>query len=285
MNLIFLFFSIVLSSVRNILSKGISGIKFGTKQFFLIQTCIFTSGGLVLTLVSSSSIGHISLLTVLYAVIYGILLISAQYCYTCALKTGRVGICSIVYSLGFVFPTISGCIFWQEKLTVLNTIGVFMVIPIILISGKPIKRPEKQKSSSYILPLLCAMLASGGLGIVQKMQQSSPYPEQKNMFVIISFALAGIISLILFLITRKEPQKIGKKPLYGCGIGIAFGLCNLLNTILAGRLNSAVFFPILNIGTILFSVISGVFFFKEKISKKSFTVLIMSVISIILITR
>ena len=40
MSLLFLGLSIILSSVRNILSKGISDVKFGTKQFFLTQACI-----------------------------------------------------------------------------------------------------------------------------------------------------------------------------------------------------------------------------------------------------
>ncbi|MEE1050299.1 MAG: hypothetical protein U0M60_23085, partial [Clostridia bacterium] len=67
-------------------------------------------------------------------------------------------------------------------------------------------------------------------------------------------------------------------------IGTAFGVCNLLNTILAGQLNSAVFFPVLNIGTILFSIASGVICYKEKILKKDLTVLLLGIISILLIT-
>lgn len=286
MSLLFLGLSIILSSLRNLLSKDISDVKFGTKQFFLTQACIFICGSLSLILITSQSLKQPDFLTLFYSMIYSILLLSAQYCYTCALKKGNVGICSTIYSLGFIFPTLSGSLFWNEKLTCLNIIGILIVIPIIIVSGKPSSKNGQQKNiNTYIIPLITAMLSSGGLGIMQKIQQNSPYPEQKNFFVISAFALAGTISFFISLFAKKDTQtKIGRKLISGAGIGVAFGLCNLLNTILVGQLDSAVFFPMLNIGTILLSVVTGVVFYKEKISRKDLIVLLLGIISILLIT-
>lgn len=286
MSLLFLGLSIILSSVRNILSKGISDVKFGTKQFFLTQACIFICGSLVLILVANQNFERPSLPTLFYATLYGILLLSAQYCYTSALKKGNIGICSTVYSLGFIFPTLSGNLFWNERLTGLNVIGILMVIPTIIISGMPSSKNGQQKNiNTYIIPLMSAMLSSGGLGIMQKIQQNSHYPEQKNFFVISAFALAGTISFLISLFAKREPQiKIGRKLIFGAGIGVAFGLCNLLNTILAGQLDSAVFFPVLNIGTIFFSIVSGIIFYKEKISRNDLIAFLLGIISILLIT-
>ena len=286
MSLLFLGLSIILSSVRNILSKGISDVKFGTKQFFLTQACIFICGSLVLILVANQNFERPSLPTLFYATLYGILLLSAQYCYTSALKKGNIGICSTVYSLGFIFPTLSGNLFWNERLTGLNIIGILIVIPTIIISGMPSSKNGQQKNiNTYIIPLMSAMLSSGGLGIMQKVQQNSHYPEQKNFFVISAFALAGTISFLISLFAKREPQiKIGRKLIFGAGIGVAFGLCNLLNTILAGQLDSAVFFPVLNIGTIFFSIVSGIIFYKEKISRNDLIAFLLGIISILLIT-
>ena len=286
MSLLFLGLSIILSSVRNILSKGISDVKFGTKQFFLTQACIFLCGSLVLILVANQNFERPSLPTLFYSSLYGILLLSAQYCYTSALKKGNIGICSTVYSLGFIFPTLSGNLFWNERLTGLNIIGILMVVPTIIISGMPSSKNGQQKNiNTYIIPLMSAMLSSGGLGIMQKVQQNSHYPEQKNFFVISAFALAGTISFLISLFAKREPQiKIGRKLIFGAGIGVAFGLCNLLNTILAGQLDSAVFFPVLNIGTIFFSIVSGIIFYKEKISRNDLIAFLLGIISILLIT-
>ena len=286
MILLLLGISIVLSALRNILSKGITEFKFGTKQFFLVQACIFICGGFVLMLVKTGKFECPAPMTLFYALVYGVLLLSAQYCLTISLKKGNVGICSTVYSLGFIFPTMSGYLFWNETLTALNVIGIVMVIPAIIVSGMPAsKKGQKQKVNSYILPLVASMLASGGLGIMQKVQQSSPYPEQKDLFVICAFAVAGIISLLISLFVKAEPGiKIRNKLMTALGIGIAFGSCNLLNTILAGKLDSAVFFPVLNIGGILLSIVSGVAFYKEKISANDLIVLLLGIGSILLIT-
>ena len=135
MIILFLALSILAASIRNIFSKRISDLKFGTKGFFRAQSSIFLCGSVILAVVSKNAFSNISMLTVLYGAIYGALLMSAQYCYTASLKSGNVGICSTVYSLGFVLPTLSGFLFWNEKLTLVNLLGIITVITTIIISG------------------------------------------------------------------------------------------------------------------------------------------------------
>ncbi len=286
MSMLFLGLSILLSAVRNILSKEISDLTFGTKQFFLTQACIFICGSLILIFVTNRSFQCLSAQTLLYALAYSILLLAAQYCYTSALKKGNISICSTVYSLGFIFPTLSGSLFWNEKLTGLNIIGILLVIPTIFISGiKPLGRRDAKKANRYIFPLVAAMLSSGGLGIIQKVQQNSPYAEQRNLFVILAFFIAAVISFICSLFAKAEEKPFPqRKAVSAGGIGVAFAFCNLLNTILAGRLDSAMFFPLLNIGTIFASTICGMVFFKEKLTKKTAVVLLIGTASILFIT-
>ena len=67
------------------------------------------------------------------------------------------------------------------------------------------------------------------------------------------------------------------------GVGLFFGCCNLLNTILAGRLDSAIFFPSLNIGVILLTLLCSIVFYKEKIKKNDVLVLLLGSASILLL--
>ncbi len=285
MSSLLLILSVILSCVRNILSKENSDLVFGTKQFFITQAIIFMCGSAALILVADNSFYNISLLTFFYAMIYSLLLLSAQYCYTAALKNGNIGICSTVYSLGFIFPTLSGSIFWSEVLTAFDFLGVLLVIITIVFSGMlTFENKKRQSANRYIYPLILAMISSGGLGIMQKVQQHSPYPDERESFIIFAFALAGIISFVLSLFAKKHRKINFKRVLAAMGAGGAFSFSNLLNTILAGQLDSTVFFPILNIGTILFSIVAGTIFYKEKISKKDLVILIMGIASIVLIT-
>lgn len=275
--------SVVLSTGRNLFSKNLSDIRFGTKPFFLCQCALFLCGSAALVLFGKISIGVVAYQTLIYAAVYAILLIFAQWFYTAALAKGNTALCSTVYSLGFILPTLSGAILWAESFSFLDLLGVLCAISAVIVSsGKPQLKTGK---SYYFAPLVIAMLASGGLGIVQKLQQKSAYAEQKSIFLLIAFTLAAVISLIFSLFAKNQGDtsfRRGKLAVASC-IGVCFGCCNLLNTTLAGLLDSAIFFPTLNIGVILLSMICGVIFFKERISKKEIVVLILGAVSILLL--
>ena len=278
--------SVVLSTGRNLLSKNLSDVQFGTKPFFLCQCALFLCGSAALVLFGKISSGVVAYQTLIYAAVYAILLIFAQWFYTAALTKGNTALCSTVYSLGFILPTLSGAILWAESFSFLDLLGIMCAISAVIVSGLKSQAKEKATKSYYFIPLVIAMLASGGLGIVQKLQQKSAYAEQKSMFLLIAFTLAAVISLIFSLLAKKQGDtsfRRGKLAVASC-IGVCFGCCNLLNTTLAGLLDSAIFFPTLNIGVILLSMICGVIFFKERITKKEITVLILGGVSILLLT-
>lgn len=279
-----LFASVMLSGGRNILSKNLSDAVFGTKKFFSLQTTIFCVGALVLLILSIGTRFNLSLVTLFLALLYGIFLLSAQWNYTVALKNGKTGICSTVYSLGFVLPTVFGAIFYKENLGVLDIIGLITIFPAIILAGTRGKG-ESAENNKYFLPLIIAMLCSGGLGILQKVQQNSTYPDEKVLFMLSAFILAATVSFICCLFVKNDGNKLfDKKTLSASVVGAAFACCNLLNTALAGRLDSIVFFPILNIGTILVSIIFGMIFFKERFTKKDLFIFLLGITAILLIS-
>lgn len=277
--------SIVLSTGRNLLSKSLSELQFGTRAFFLCQGVLFLGGSMALVLFGKVIRCAIALPTLCYAILYAILLIFAQWFYTAALAKGNTAICSTVYSLGFIFPALSGAILWKEPFSVLSALGILCAVAAVVLSGSKLRSHTTDKNTSYFFPLITAMLASGGLGIIQKLQQTSAFADQKSVFLLIAFLFAAVISLF-GAVASKNPGSVllsHQKLVLGGSIGICFGCCNLLNTTLAGKLDSAIFFPILNIGVILLTFALGVSFFKEKISKKEITVLILSLLSILLL--
>ena len=279
-----LMLSVFLSTLRNILSKNISDINFGTRVFFLIQTIIFGTGGIFLAFTNAHS-GRIKASLLLCSVVYGILLIIAQYCYTIALKSGKTGICATVYSLGFIFPTLSGSVLWDEQISAWDILGICIVIVMIIICGSGGKNTDEKTNKKYIFPLVMAMLASGGLGIAQKFQQNSDFNGQNSIFLIIAFAFACAVSFILYLITPNgsTAKKFKKKFGVASFIGIAFAISNLCNTTLSGMLDSAILFPALNIGTIILSVLFGIVIYKERITKSDALILSLGIISICLL--
>jgi len=288
MVILLLSLSIVLSTGRNILSKKLSDLRFGTKPFFWCQSVLFLGGAVALLLFGGIPKSGISLYTWIYALIYGILLILAQWFYTAALAVGNTALCSTVYSMGFILPTLSGAIFWSESLRVAGVIGVLCAVSAVVVSGIGKKSSTSaNRGMGYLAPLIIAMLASGGLGIIQKLQQRSPYAEQRSAFLLIAFLIATGSSLLFALVSRTPSPSIRMRKVslvVAACVGLFFGCCNLLNTYLAGKLDSAFVFPTLNIGVILLSMGCGMLLFKERFRKKDLAVLLLGIASILLLT-
>jgi len=189
-----------------------------------------------------------------------------------------------VYSMGFILPTLSGSVFFGEQFSLPDVFGFLCASLAVIISGYS-RQDKRTQEGRYFLPLLIAMLASGGLGIMQKVQQRSDSADEKTVFLIIAFILAALISLAAYFAAGKRaPEKPDRKTfLFSAGIGAAFGSCNLLNTALAGLLPSAIFFPSLNIGVILMTMLCGIILFKERPGKRELLVLGFGALAILLL--
>ena len=283
---LFLGLSISLSTARNLLSKKLSAVRFGSRAFFTRQALLFLLGGLAIAVFGGLSFGSVAPQTYLYAAIYGLLLILAQWFYTMALASGKTALCSTVYSMGFILPTISGAILWSESFSFLDGIGVACAVLAILISSPSKGQGDRRSSRFAFLPLIVAMLASGGLGIMQKVQQKSAYADQITVFLTLAFLLAAALSVLASAARPKETEANETRGTlwFAVAVGMAFGGCNLLNTALAGMLPGTIVFPTLNIGVILATMLCGIFFLGERMQRREITVLLLGGAAILLLT-
>ena len=279
--ILFLILSVTLSAGRNITSKKTAVNIQKTSDFYFSQTILFASATFLLLIFVLTAPIKVSPITIGFGMIYGVLLILSQWMFTIALKNGNVSICSVVYSLGFILPTLSGTLFWNERFTLKNLIGVLMAVLVILLSAKK-EKSEKKSGKTYIAYIITAMLSSGGLGIMQKVQSTLGLPDEKGIFLFTAFIIAFLASIAVYLACKEKEKPKIKASVPSVLTGICFGGANLFNTILAGKMSSAVFFPLQNISTIMITTLIGVFFFREKITFKTAGILVLAVIIIVL---
>ena len=127
---------------------------------------------------------------------------------------------------------------------------------------------------------------------MQKIHQNSTYKDESDAFLIVSFAVATAISLILLLyLPRKKKEAentvfsstwqrvITVFVLLGGGIGTAFN--NKLNLLLSGMMDSAVFFPVVNGGGLVLATIAAVIVFGEKLARKQWIGLACGIVSVV----
>ena len=273
--------SVVLSSSRNIISKK-NAVTVGEKvDFYFSQTVLFFSALLVIIFTNITALQVTSYITILYGLVYGIMLIGAQWMLSLSLKTGNASVCSVVYSLGFIIPTVSGALLFYEDFSTLKGIGLVLAVAVIFLSANKDNSDSQNKDNKFIVFLLIAMFSSGGLGLMQKIQQLSPVADERGGFLTIAFILATAVSFIFYLKQKSKPTLTLKDNCYTSAIGVCFGGANVLNTVLAGMVESAILFPVLNVSTILLCLVLSIILFKEKLTIKKSAVIILSVLTVL----
>ncbi len=296
-NFLYLTTSVVLSAGRSIFSKKMACMTPKPGLFFRNQALLFLSAGLLLLAGNPDAFAAVSPVTVGYSVIYGLLLIASQWMYTFAMRLGLTSVCSLIYSFGFIFPTMSGVLFWNETFTGNDFLGLILALAVILLTFRgDAEGVESGKKTQFLLAILTAMTASGGLGILQKVQQSTEEAAtETSAFLILAFALAFTASGSVYLFRRSwtpaasAPMiSVEKSEILGMlwpvFAGLCFGGANLMNTVLAGRMKSAVFFPLLNILTILLCTVCGILLFREKLTVKTVIGLILGMAAVVVLS-
>lgn len=240
-------------------------------------------------------IKNISAFTVGLGCLFGVITLISVISFLKAVKIGLLSYTCVISSLSTIIPTISGSIFWGEKIGFLQITGVFLMLISLVLS---VVKSENNKKSFKIWYFYCIILfvSTGLIGVLQKVFQDCNYSGQSNEFLLIAFLTNGFISGIIAICTQKKSDVIkesdsikqsnGKILLY---IGIIFicGICcafnNKINLYLSGRIKSAILFPLLNGGGATLTTIASLVIFKEKLMLRQKIGIFVGIIAIILL--
>jgi drug/metabolite transporter (DMT)-like permease len=254
-----------------------------SKNFYINQAVLFLTSAVCIALLSLKSLKSITPATVIYGVIFGIVTFLAQWCYTLSLNKGPTSICAMIYAFGFIFPTVSGFLFWDEPFKYTVIFGILAVILSIVLSSVSFDT-KTQNNRSFIFPALIAMASAGGLGIIQKIHQGSADKENLGAFLIIAFIISAAISLAFSLLKCNKTKEKIRINRFSVLAGFCFGIVSMLNTLLAGRMPSTVLFPTLNIGVMMACFVAGILVFKEKPSKCQMTAFLLGILAVIILS-
>lgn len=233
-----------------------------------------------------------------YAIIYGINWVLLAVVNNLALKTGPLSYTSVIISLSLVIPTFSGWLFWNEKINALQLIGIIFMIMCFVLSNEKSEDDKKVKKIWYVY-VVVAFISNGFCGIIQKLHQSSNGAEQTTGFVFTALLISIVISTPLMLFFKGKERKnrpsenleglkTGSKTKYIVLLllltaGVCSGLVNQINLYLVGIMDSAVFFPVVNGGNLILTMLLSVTAFKEKPTSKQWLGLAMGMIAVIML--
>ena len=273
--------------------------KYYTKNVGSTVTHVFLFGSAVsgvsaITLLFWGGFGTASRFTVILAIIFGLISAVQNLTNLKAFSTGPMSYTTIIISFSTLISTLSGVLFFGEDMKAAHIVGIVLMLISFLLAVEK-KSDEGGFSAKWLVLCTVTFLMTGAIGVMQKIHQHSEHRAELNSFLIIAFCVAFIVPLVLApVFAKKEQVRLG---ISICGVKHAFillvalliigGVCiaanNKLNLFLSGAMESAIFFPVMNGGTLMLTTLGALLIFKERLSKRQTIGLVGGIVSLIAI--
>lgn len=245
---------------------------------------------------------EVSLFTAVLAIIFGFVTSIQCILYMKALSIGPVSLTTLLVSMSTVITSLSG-IFFGEQPTAFQYVGIALMVACFVLTVKADKSHRKATFGWLTLSIVSFAL-SGAIGVIQKIHQTSTHADELYAFLTVAFSVSVLYSLVslpftvkkdgdgAFLTTGEQNAVLDGAHKYSAlsysfmlgGMIAAIGVCiafnNVINLFLVGVMPSAVFFPVVNVGGLLLSILASLALFREKLSKKQWLGLAAGVLAI-----
>ncbi len=280
--------SIVLAVSNNILLH-----KFGNRGLENTGDALIFNAGVslvwipILVVVGDGRIDFHNKYTWFFGVVYGVVNASFLLFKMEALASGSISITSLIGCSALIIPTIFGTLYWHEKFTILQGIGLIVLLVSLFYCVSPKRSPQKPTFKWMIFCLLFFIAASLTSITFKFHQKSSVGSDVASMMVISAGVSALILSIAAFIYNGVKGEKVpklgGVSLLYLIPCALVSCLYNRLNIFLTGAMDSIIFFPVFNGSIILFASLAGYILFREKLSKVQLISLITGSVSILML--
>lgn len=264
---------------------------FGKYQVNNLQAIIinyFTAGSLAVVITNTNGLPinfqHIVLSNyIVPSLIIGLLFIITFNLLAYGTQKIGIAISTVANKMSMIIPVIIGIYLFKEAIGVFKLIGIFLAISAIyMTSTKSGKLSFDKKFMPIILLIFLGQgIADGTLSWTQKFTLST---ENTSLFFASTFFSAGTFGC-LFLVYDLMVKKIqfqAKNILWGIALGVPnyLTLHFFIRSLQSPILESSQVFPVVNMGIIILSAISGIILFKEKLTPLNWTGIAIAIIAI-----
>ena len=279
MEMLILVMNIALASFNSVFLHKIP------KEKSMITFNIISSAVWFLTLLSINHFSaELSLQTILWGMLYGLVQAGFLLFKAKAMNTGPVSLTTLIGNCSLVLSTVFSVIVLNETISIPQLFAMIALVCSFFLCTYT--KGIGKANSMWIIYCICFFVLAASVGIIFKCY--SKFQGQKNagdMMIIASVVMIAIFSATkLFNRNGKRTEKFGTKYLLIAIVcGILSCVYNRVNIYLSGVLDASIFFPGFNGGVCILSLFLGVILFRERPSKIQATGLIAGTLAIITI--
>lgn len=223
----------------------------------------------------------VSVFSILLGALFGAVTLLMNLCKIKAMAKGPMHLTVMIVTSSMIIPALSGVVLWNEEFSVAKAASVVLLLLCIRVSLGKGKGSIYKKG--WLFFCICAFLADGVIGILQKYHQTSVHKDELLWFLTTAFFVASLFSGIASVPKKKTFDFSAK----GHVLVIVSGICsfsiNYFNLLLAGKLPTQLFFPLVNGSSVVMTGIVSACVFKEKMTFVQFIGMLGGLMSLILI--
>lgn len=228
--------------------------------------------------------------TVGLGVLFGLVVAGQNLASLQALELGPLSYTTVICSLSTLIPTLSGALIWGESISLVQYVGIGALVVCFVLSSAE-EGETKKGSLRWLLWCLAAFLCAGAIGVIQKWHQNTPWKGEQEGFLLVALGVSALFSFgalgVCALRKKAEKEARGYFKALPLLIMTVFGFCvalnNKLNLYLAGVMDSAVLYPVMNGGTLMGTTLCACLIFRERLTKRQWIGLAVGIVAVILL--
>lgn len=189
---------------------------------------------------------------------------------------------SAVARLAMILPLLAGIIFWGERPTSVQFVGIALAcLSLILIGQREVGIAGTKVPPIIAVIMTVAFLIEGSALTSQEAFKYLGSPDEITLYILTAFIIAGTISIII-LISRHQRPSIPEMI-----IGGVLGIVNNVQLVFLLKalesLPGFIIFPAASAGSLLITTCLAGLFLKERLVSLTYTIIVISIVSLVLL--
>ncbi len=193
------------------------------------------------------------------------------------IKKNGVVLTSIFQKLGLIVQVLLSIVFFKEQPEIGQVIGIIICLAAVIL----INFEKEQTAINFKLGLFLILLVSGLCDGMSKIHEELGNRALSEHFLFYTFGVALILCLVLIGVKK---EKMSWKDV---GFGLLLGVPNYFSArFLLKALNdiaAVIVFPTFSVATVVVITLTGLFVFKEKLSKKQWIAMGLILVALVLL--
>lgn len=229
--------------------------------------------------------------TIVYGIAAGIFTLLGSMCLLGALAVGPLSLTILIFSMYVVVPPVFAMLFLGERFTVCQIIGIVLIVLVIILSNYNKDESGKKYSRKWWLMCIGCAVFTGTSNYIAKVHQTKLPGREVREYAIVSYVLAILLAFCFALYFRVKEAKEERKSyqfrvvyflIPAVMVALTQGGANLCNLYNASRLPTIILYPVTQLATLMLTMVYGLIFLKERISRVTVACLVMGAAAIVL---